>query len=220
MSPLAFTITVAVCCRAPVHHRLEGTATGSSTEREVWIYYLRQKWGGGTDSTSSESHFEPFQAVSTFFGRQRRGSSIFVGAELFQQLRIFTDQWSRHGRPLILWSAWCVFFVFLFFFFTLSSEACAKNLNFEIKGLISSVSSSSKGGSNDINLIENLVTSYIKKPSCIILLTVACESELPHFFRWYSAYIFSISRLREPRSSPPDETVWPGREAYNYYVHY
>lgn len=35
---------------------------------------------------------------------------------------------------------------------------------------------SGRGSSNDIALVESLVTSYIKKPSCIILLTVACES--------------------------------------------
>lgn len=42
-------------------------------------------------------------------------------------------------------------------------------------GLIASVG---KGGNaGDIDLVRNLVTSYISKPSCIILLTVACESE-------------------------------------------
>jgi len=41
--------------------------------------------------------------------------------------------------------------------------------------LIASVSSS-RGSGNDISLVESLVTSYIKKPSCIVLLTVACES--------------------------------------------
>ena len=44
-----------------------------------------------------------------------------------------------------------------------------------IIGLIASVSSG-RGGNNDIALVESLVTAYIKKPSCIILLTVACES--------------------------------------------
>lgn len=43
-------------------------------------------------------------------------------------------------------------------------------------GLIASVGSG-RGSSNDIALVESLVTSYIKKPSCIILLTVACESK-------------------------------------------
>jgi hypothetical protein len=43
-------------------------------------------------------------------------------------------------------------------------------------GLIASVSSSG-GHANDIILVEGLVTSYIKKPSCIILLTVTCESK-------------------------------------------
>ena len=48
-------------------------------------------------------------------------------------------------------------------------------------GLISSVG---KGGKeSDIGLITSLVTSYISKPSCIILLTVACESASPHALR-------------------------------------
>jgi hypothetical protein len=74
------------------------------------------------------------------------------------------------------------------------------------KGLISSVSSGSKGGSNNISLIENLVASYIKKPSCIILLTVACESELLHFLL-LSLYLVSFSRFREPGGSSSYETV-------------
>jgi hypothetical protein len=45
---------------------------------------------------------------------------------------------------------------------------------FFFAGLIASVSG---GTDNSIALVENLVTSYIRKPSCIILLTVACESE-------------------------------------------
>lgn len=44
-------------------------------------------------------------------------------------------------------------------------------------GLIASVSSSRGGNDGAISIVENLVTSYIKKPSCIILLTVACESK-------------------------------------------
>lgn len=42
-------------------------------------------------------------------------------------------------------------------------------------GLIASVGAG--GNNNDIQLVESLVTSYISKPSCVILLTVACESE-------------------------------------------
>ncbi|KAH9915501.1 P-loop containing nucleoside triphosphate hydrolase protein [Fomitopsis serialis] len=45
----------------------------------------------------------------------------------------------------------------------------------DLPGLISSVG---KGGKeSDIGLITSLVTSYISKPSCIILLTVACETD-------------------------------------------
>ncbi|KAF9555054.1 hypothetical protein CPC08DRAFT_643464 [Agrocybe pediades] len=45
----------------------------------------------------------------------------------------------------------------------------------DLPGLIASVSG--KGSTNDINLVESMVTTYIKKPSCIILLTVACETD-------------------------------------------
>ncbi len=48
------------------------------------------------------------------------------------------------------------------------------NLTEEHLGLIASVGAG--GNSNDIQLVESLVTSYISKPSCVILLTVACES--------------------------------------------
>ncbi len=42
-------------------------------------------------------------------------------------------------------------------------------------GLIASTGSA--GNDSDINLVKSLVESYICKPSCLILLTVACESE-------------------------------------------
>ncbi|KAF9555056.1 hypothetical protein CPC08DRAFT_643469 [Agrocybe pediades] len=45
----------------------------------------------------------------------------------------------------------------------------------DLPGLIASVSG--KGSGNDIALVESMVTTYIKKPSCIILLTVACETD-------------------------------------------
>ncbi|KAH9485775.1 Interferon-induced GTP-binding protein Mx2 [Psilocybe cubensis] len=46
----------------------------------------------------------------------------------------------------------------------------------DLPGLIASQASGS-GDGNDIALVQNLVTTYIKKPNCIILLTVACETD-------------------------------------------
>jgi hypothetical protein len=55
----------------------------------------------------------------------------------------------------------------------------------DLPGLIASVG---KGGNaNDIELVKNLVTSYIHKPSCLILSTVACESVLFVGFRCSTA---------------------------------
>ncbi|KII95434.1 hypothetical protein PLICRDRAFT_25913 [Plicaturopsis crispa FD-325 SS-3] len=45
----------------------------------------------------------------------------------------------------------------------------------DLPGLIASVG---KGGdAGDIELVKNLVSSYIERPSCLILLTVACETD-------------------------------------------
>ncbi|KAI0782953.1 P-loop containing nucleoside triphosphate hydrolase protein [Abortiporus biennis] len=46
----------------------------------------------------------------------------------------------------------------------------------DLPGLIANVA---KGGNEgDIELVRNLVTTYIERPSCIILLTVSCETDL------------------------------------------
>ncbi|KAI6107743.1 P-loop containing nucleoside triphosphate hydrolase protein [Pisolithus croceorrhizus] len=45
----------------------------------------------------------------------------------------------------------------------------------DLPGLIASVGHA--GNASDIDLVKNLVISYIEKPSCLILLTVACETD-------------------------------------------
>ncbi|KAF9020772.1 hypothetical protein BDZ89DRAFT_261853 [Hymenopellis radicata] len=45
----------------------------------------------------------------------------------------------------------------------------------DLPGLIASTGSA--GNDGDINLVKSLVESYISKPSCLILLTVACETD-------------------------------------------
>ena len=49
-------------------------------------------------------------------------------------------------------------------------------------GLIASVGTG--GNESDIDLVKNLVSMYISKPSCIVLLTVACESTYPYLFEF------------------------------------
>lgn len=79
-------------------------------------------------------------------------------------------------------------------------------------GLIASVSST-RGSGNDIALVENLVTSYIKKPSCIILLTVACESmfENHSFILFIEHFLQPTLKIKElidlPRFMIPKESV-------------
>lgn len=54
------------------------------------------------------------------------------------------------------------------------AETVSSSLSNGSLGIIATASGTSK--TSDIELIRSLVTSYIKKPSCLILLTVACES--------------------------------------------
>lgn len=44
----------------------------------------------------------------------------------------------------------------------------------DLPGLIASVSAT--GNERDIELVRNLVTSYVERESCVVLLTVTCES--------------------------------------------
>ena len=54
-------------------------------------------------------------------------------------------------------------------------------------GLIVSVSQGSND--SDIELVRDLVTSYIVRPSCLILLTVTCESKFHGGFLGFLALI-------------------------------
>ncbi|KAJ6598572.1 P-loop containing nucleoside triphosphate hydrolase protein [Mycena sp. CBHHK59/15] len=57
----------------------------------------------------------------------------------------------------------------------ISGPAVADLSFVDLPGLIASVSRD--GNERDIAMVERLVTSYISKPSCVILLTVACETD-------------------------------------------
>lgn len=60
----------------------------------------------------------------------------------------------------------------------------------DLPGLIASVGRGSDD--RDIELVKSLVTSYIEKPSCVILLTVACESRCPGFVFDYRCLMLSF----------------------------
>jgi hypothetical protein len=58
-----------------------------------------------------------------------------------------------------------------------------------LKGLIASVGQG--GNTSDIDLVKDLVTTYICKPSCLILLTVTCESK-PHKKSFFILILTSV----------------------------
>ena len=76
-----------------------------------------------------------------------------------------------------------------------------------VTGIIASVGQG--GNTDDIELVQDLVTSYISKPSCIILLTVACESKYLIGCLMLHIEVNDAlgSRFREPRCSSPRENL-------------
>ncbi|KAG7091489.1 hypothetical protein E1B28_010520 [Marasmius oreades] len=84
----------------------------------------------------------------------------------------------------------------------------------DLPGLIRSTRD---GNSRDIELVERMVESYIKKPSCIILLTVSCETDHMNQGALHLAKKFdpngerTVGVLTKPdRIDQGDENAWLG----------
>ncbi|KAG1731844.1 P-loop containing nucleoside triphosphate hydrolase protein [Suillus paluster] len=79
----------------------------------------------------------------------------------------------------------------------------------DLPGLIASVGSSGKDG--DIELVKGLVASYIKKASCVILLTVTCETDFENQGAHHLAKQYdpegkrTVGVLTKPDRIPPGE---------------
>ncbi|KAF5374644.1 hypothetical protein D9615_008939 [Tricholomella constricta] len=79
----------------------------------------------------------------------------------------------------------------------------------DLPGLIAGVGLT--GNTGDIDLVKNLVASYIKRPSCIILLTVACETDFQNQGAQELAKAYdpngkrTIGVLTKPDRIPPGE---------------
>ncbi|KIK82818.1 hypothetical protein PAXRUDRAFT_832134 [Paxillus rubicundulus Ve08.2h10] len=83
----------------------------------------------------------------------------------------------------------------------------------DLPGLIASVGRA--GDERDIELVKSLVTSYIKKDSCVILLTVACETDFENQGAHHLAKTYdpegkrTVGVLTKPdRIQPGDELSW------------
>ncbi|KAG2158748.1 P-loop containing nucleoside triphosphate hydrolase protein [Suillus bovinus] len=83
----------------------------------------------------------------------------------------------------------------------------------DLPGLIASVGSTGKTG--DIDLVKGLVTSYIEKPSCVILLTVTCETDFENQGAHHLTKQFdpegkrTVGVLTKPDRIPPgEESAW------------
>jgi hypothetical protein len=65
------------------------------------------------------------------------------------------------------------------------------------------------GDVRDIELVRNLVQTYISRPSCLILLVVSCESEC-HYY--YIRGINVVIQLHKPILRIKELVVWLSRQ--------
>lgn len=85
----------------------------------------------------------------------------------------------------------------------------------DLPGLIASVRDG--GREEDIEEVRALVTSFVNKPSCLILLVVSCESWLTPITHCYTLIVLG-SRSRKSRRSPSREKGRSNWYSYHSYV--
>ncbi|TFY58340.1 hypothetical protein EVG20_g8188 [Dentipellis fragilis] len=91
------------------------------------------------------------------------------------------------------------------------SGADVADLSFvDLPGIIQSVATG--GNPEDVELIRELAISYIRKPSCIILLTVACETDLENQAAYGLASQYDPSHARTVGVLTKPDRIEPGNE--------
>ncbi|KAA1470485.1 hypothetical protein DENSPDRAFT_923392 [Dentipellis sp. KUC8613] len=91
------------------------------------------------------------------------------------------------------------------------SGADVADLSFvDLPGIIQSVATG--GNPEDVELIRELAISYIRKPSCIILLTVACETDLENQAAYGLASQYDPTHARTVGVLTKPDRIEPGNE--------
>ncbi|KAH8818765.1 P-loop containing nucleoside triphosphate hydrolase protein [Flagelloscypha sp. PMI_526] len=157
--------------------RAAGTCTRCPTECR--LTRSDESWKGIVKlHLSTDARGQPIPVRNVPFGptirskvdieeRIRHAQRAILNPSVDDVTRFLTEDLDEEGSPEIDFSNW------------VSLEICGPDmadLSFiDLPGLIQSTGS--RGRESDIQLVESLVTSYISKSNCLILLTVTCETD-------------------------------------------
>ncbi|KAF9807180.1 hypothetical protein IEO21_08339 [Rhodonia placenta] len=153
------------CTRCPTECRL-------SSSSEPWrcivsLRFTTDKIGQPLGQARNERFGEPILNKADVEERIRRAQRAILNPSIDARQFLEGDDVDPEDRELTF-SINCVCLEI--------SGSDVADLSFvDLPGLIASVGTG--GSAGDIDLVKNLVTTYIAKPSCIILLTVACETD-------------------------------------------
>ncbi|KAJ7648288.1 P-loop containing nucleoside triphosphate hydrolase protein [Mycena polygramma] len=152
------------CTRCPTECRL--ARSDSPWKCTVVLHFITDKNGQSLGQPRNEAFGDPIYEKAAVEDRIRRAQRAILNPS--KPPRSFLEH-DEEDTPEVSFST-------NFISLQISGPEIADLSFVDLPGLIASVSSRG-GNERDIAMVESLVTAYISKPSCVILLTVACETD-------------------------------------------
>ncbi|KAJ6578487.1 P-loop containing nucleoside triphosphate hydrolase protein [Mycena capillaripes] len=151
------------CTRCPTECRL--SRSDAPWKCTVELRFITDKNGQSLGQPRNEAFGDPISNKAEVEDRIRRAQRAILNPS--KPPRTFLDE-DEDDTPEVSFST-------NYISLQISGPEVADLSFVDLPGLIASVS---RGGNDrDIAMVESLVTSYISKPSCVILLTVTCETD-------------------------------------------
>ncbi|KAF8957357.1 P-loop containing nucleoside triphosphate hydrolase protein [Flammula alnicola] len=166
ISGITLPRAIGTCTRCPTECRL--SRSDAPWQCVVSLHFITDPNGLPLGQARNEQFGDTIYDKAKVEERIRRAQHAILNPS--KPTKSFLEEDEDDIRPQLTFSTNCV---------TLQiSGPDVADLSFcDLPGLIASVSGSEGSHDNSIALVESLVTAYIKKPSCIIILTVACETD-------------------------------------------
>ncbi|KAJ7064090.1 P-loop containing nucleoside triphosphate hydrolase protein [Mycena amicta] len=165
ISGISLPRAAGTCTRCPTECRL--ARSSSPWKCIVELRYITDKNGQPLGQARNERFGEPVSDKSEVEDRIRRAQRAILNPSKSAQSFLLDGDTEDDGHELS--------FSTNYISLQISGPEMADLSFVDLPGLIASVSRG--GNERDIAMVESLVTSYISKPSCVILLTVACETD-------------------------------------------
>ncbi|KAJ3825902.1 P-loop containing nucleoside triphosphate hydrolase protein [Lentinula raphanica] len=193
------------CTRCPTECRLTNDpAPDAAWKCVITIRTITDRSGQALGQPLNEPFGEVIYDKAQVEDRLRRAQRAILNPHISRSQILLGDDELNDGRALTFSSNYVSMQI---------SGPGVADLSFcDLPGL---VRSTKEGSTDDIALVEGLVESYIKKPSCIILLTVSCETDIEnqgalHLARKYDPKgLRTVGVLTKPdRIAQGDEDDW------------